>query len=152
MYIYMLLFSHSVVPDSLQPHGLQHTRHHWVSDVIQLSHPLSSLSSPAFNSSTIRVFSNESDLRIRWPKYWIFNFSISPSSEYSGLISFRMDWLDLLENQGILKSLRQHHSSKSSFLRWSAFFIVQLTSIHVYWKNHSFDYMDLCQQSNVSAF
>ena len=73
---------------------------------------------------SIRVFSNESFLHIRWPKYWSFSFSISPSSEYSGLISFRMDWLDLLAVQGTLKSLLQHHSSKASIFRHSAFFIV----------------------------
>ena len=75
----------------------------------------------------IRVFSNESVFRIRWPKYWSFGFSISPSNEYSGLISFRMDWLDLLAVQGTLKSLLQQHSSKASTLRHSAFFIVQLS-------------------------
>ena len=75
---------------------------------------------------SIRVFSNESVLRIRWPKYWSFRFKISPSNEYSGLISFRMDWLDLLAVQGTLKSLCQHHSSKASFLQHSAFFIVHL--------------------------
>ena len=88
---------------------------------------------------SIRVFSNESALCIRWPKYWSFSFSISPSNEHPGLISFRMDWLDLLAVQGTLKSLLQHHSSKASILRHSAFFIVQLTSIHDYWKNHNFD-------------
>ena len=76
---------------------------------------------------SIRVFSNESVLHIRWPKYWSFNFSISPSSEHPGLISFRMDWLDLLAVQGTLKSLLQHHSSKASILWHSAFFIVQLS-------------------------
>ena len=76
---------------------------------------------------SIRVFSNESALCIRWPKYWSFNFSISPSNEYSGLVSFRMDWLDLLAVQGTLKSLRKHHSSKASVLRYSAFFTVQLS-------------------------
>ena len=76
---------------------------------------------------SIRVFSNESVLHIRWRKYWSFSFSISPSNEYSGLISFRMDWLDLLAVQGTLKSLLQHHSSKASILRHSAFFIVQLS-------------------------
>ena len=75
----------------------------------------------------IRVFSNESVLRIRWPKYWSFSFSISPSNEYPGLISFRMDWLDLLEVQGTLKSLLQHHSSKASILWHSIFFMVQLS-------------------------
>ena len=76
---------------------------------------------------SIRVFSNESALRIRWPKYWSFIFSISPSSEYSGLISFRMDWLDLLAVQGTLKSLLQHHNAKASLLQHSAFFMVQLS-------------------------
>ena len=75
----------------------------------------------------IRVFSNESALHIRWPKYWSFRFNISPSNEHSGLISFRMDWLDLLAVQGTLKTLLQHHSSKASILRFSAFFIVQLS-------------------------
>ena len=89
-----------------------------------LCHPLLLLPS-VFPS--IRVFSNESALHIRWPKYWSFSFSISPSNEYSGLISFRMDWLDLLAIQEILKSLLQHHSSKASILQCSAFFIVQLS-------------------------
>ena len=88
----------------------------------------------------IRVFSNESVLRIRSPKFWSFSFNISPSKEYSGLISFRMHWLDLLAVQGTLKSILQYHSSKASVLRRSAFFIVPtLTSIHDYWKSHSFD-------------
>ena len=81
---------------------------------------------------SIRVFSNESVLCIRWSKYWSFRFNISPSNEYSGLISFRMNWLDLLAVQGILKSLLQHHSSKASILQCPTFFIVQLTSIHDY--------------------
>ena len=88
---------------------------------------------------SIRVFSNESTLRIRGPKYWSFSLSISPSNEHPGLISFRMDWLDLLAVQGTLKRLLQHHSSKASILRHSAFFTVQLTSIHDHWKNHSLD-------------
>ena len=87
---------------------------------------------------SIRVFSNEMFF-IWWPKYWSFSFSISPSNEYSGLISFRIAWFDLPAVQGILKSLVQHHGSKASILRRSAFFIVTLTSIHDYWKNHSFD-------------
>ena len=86
---------------------------------------------------SIEAFSNESVLCIRWPKYWSFSFSISPYNEYSGLISFRMDWLDLLAVQGTLKSLLQHCRSKASILRHSAFFTVQLTSIHDYWKNRS---------------
>ena len=93
-----------------------------------LCHPLLLLPS-VFPS--IRVFSNESALQIRWPKYWSFSFSISPSNEYSGLISFRMDRLDLLAVQGTLKSLLQHHSSKASILRHSAFFIVQLSHPYV---------------------
>ena len=102
---------------------------------------------------SIKVFSNESVLPIRWPKYWSFSFSISPCKEHPGLISFRMDWLDLLAVQGTLKSLLQHHSSKPSILWHSAFFTVQLS--HPYmtnWKNQSLDYTDLCWQSNVSAF
>ena len=90
--------------------------------------------------ASIRVFSNESVLCIRRPKYWSFSFTISPFNEYSGLISFRIDWFDLFAVQGTLKSLLQNHSSKASILRHSAFFMVQLsTSIHDYWKNHSFD-------------
>ena len=101
---------------------------HWVGDSIQPSHPLSSASPPALKIfPSIRIFSNESALRIRWPEYWSFSFSISPSSEYPGLISFRMDWLDFLAVQGTLKSFLQHHSSKASILRCSAFFIVQLS-------------------------
>ena len=100
---------------------------------------------------SIRVFSGESSLHIKWPTYWSFSFSISPSSEYPGLISFRMDWLDLFAVQGTLKSLLQHQSSKASSLCWSAFFMVQLTSVHDYWNNDSFDYMELCQQSDVSG-
>jgi len=90
----------------------------------------------------IRVFSNESTLHMRWPKYWSFSFSISPSKEHPGLISFRMDWLDLLAIQGILRSLLQHHSSKASILQRSAFFTSQsptFTSIYDHWKNHSLD-------------
>ena len=100
-----------------------------------LCHPLLLL--PPIPPS-IRVFSNESNLHIRWPKYWSFNFSIIPSKEYPGLISFRMDLLDLLAVQGTLKSLLQRHSPKASILWLSAFFIIQL-SIHDYWKNHSLD-------------
>ena len=102
------------------------TQVHRVGDAIQPSHPLSSPSLPAPNPSSIRVFSNESTLPMRWPKYWSFSFSISPSNEHPGLISFRMDWLYLLAVQGTLKSLLQHHSSKESILRCSAFFTVQL--------------------------
>ena len=102
------------------------THVHRVSDAIQPSHPLSSPLLPPSIFPSIRVFSNESALYIRWPKYWSFRFSISPSNEHPGLISFRMDLLDLLAVQGTLKSLLQYHSSKGSILRHSAFFIVQL--------------------------
>ena len=101
-----------------------------------LCHPLLLLPS-VFPS--IKVFSNESTLHTRWPKYWSFSFSIIPSNEHPGLISFRMDWLDLLAVQGTLKSLLQHHGSKASILQHSVFFTVQLSSIHDYWKNHSLD-------------
>ena len=103
------------------------THIHQVSDAIQPSHPLSSPSPPAPNPSQHQGFSNESTLRMRWPKYWRCTFSIIPSKEIPGLISFRMDWLDLLAVQGTLKSLLQHHSSKASILRCSAFFTVQLS-------------------------
>ena len=102
------------------------THVHWISGVIQQYHPLLSPSPPAFYLSQYQGLSNESALRIRWPKYWSFSFSISPSNEHPGLISFRMDWLDLLSVQETLKSLLQHHSSKASILWCSAFFIVQL--------------------------
>ena len=96
---------------------LAETHVHWVSDAIQTSHPLLSPFSLPSIFPSIRVFSNESVLCIRWSKYWSFSFSISPSNKYSGLISFRMDWLDLLAVQGTLKSLLQHHSSKASILQ-----------------------------------
>ena len=108
-----------------------------------LSYPLFLLPSIC---SSIRVFSKESALRIRWLKYWSFSFSISPSNEYSELISFRVDWFDLLAVQGTFKSLLQHLSSKVSMLWQLAFLMVQLstlTSVHDYWKNHSFDYTDV---------
>ena len=134
-------FSCSVVSDSLRPMNRNtpglHVHHqllestqthvHWVGDVIQPSHPLLCPSSPALNLSQNQGLSNESALHIRWPKYWSFSFSISPSNEHQGLISFRMDWLDLLAVQGTLKSLLQHHSSKASILWRSAFLIVQLS-------------------------
>ena len=139
--IYSVQFSRLVMSDSLRPHELQHTRppcpsptpsvhptqFHRVSDAIQPSQLLSSPSPPASIFPSIRVFSNESALCIRWQKYWSFSFSISPSKEHPGLISFRMDWLQVLAVQGTLKSLLQHHSSKASILRRSAFLIVQLS-------------------------
>ena len=138
--------------NSLQPHESQHSRPPCpsptprvhpnlmcIESVIPSSHlilcrPLLLL--PPIPPS-IRVFSNESTLRMRWPKYW--SFSIIPSKEHPGPISFRMDWLDHFAVHGTLKSLLQHHSSKASILRCSPFFIVQLTSIRDHWKNHSFD-------------
>ena len=102
---------------------------------------------------SIRIFSNELVLCIRWPKYWRFSFSISPSNEYSGLISLRIDWFDLLAVQRTLKSLLQHHISKASILPHTTFFYCPfLTSIHDYWKNNSFDYTSFCKQSDVSVF
>ena len=112
---------HHQLPELTQTHV------HQVGDAIQPSYPLSSPSPPPFNLSQHQVFSNDSILPIKWPKYWSFSFSISPSNEHSGLISFRMDWLDILEAQETLKSLFQHHSLKASILRSSAFFIVQLS-------------------------
>ena len=115
------LLVHHQLPEVTQTHV------HRGSDAIQQSHPLSSpLLQPSIFPS-IRIFSNESALRIRWPKYWSFSLSISPSNEHPGLVSFRMDWLDLLAVQGTLKSLLQHHSSKTSILWLSAFYIVQLS-------------------------
>ena len=138
-------FSHLVMSNSLQPHGLQHARPPCPSPTLRVysnSCPLSQWCHPTISSSvipfsswpsifpSIRVISNESVLCIRWPKYWSFSFSISPSNEYSGLISFRMGCLDLLAVQGTLKSLLQHHNSKTSILWYSAFFMVQL--LHPY--------------------
>ena len=179
---------HHQLPELAQTHIQR------VSDAMQQFHPLLSPSPSPLVLPGSRVFLNESILCIRWPKYWSFSFSISHPNEYSWLISFRMDWLNLLAVQGTLKSLLQHHSSKVSILWLSAFFIVQishpynwltwylccprnsqesssapqfksisssglsflyspaLTFIHDYWKNHIFDYTDLCRQCNVSAF
>ena len=120
---------------------LTQTHVHWVGDAIQPSHSLLPASPPAFilsqhqslfhESFSIRVFSNESALCIRWPKYWSFSFSISPSDGYSGLISFRMDWFDLLAGQGTLKSPLQLHSPKASILQCSAFFMIQLSHLYM---------------------
>ena len=112
---------HHQLPEFTQTHI------HRVGDAIQPSHPLSSLLLLLLIPPSIRVFSNESALLIKWPKYWDFSFNISPYNEHPGLISIRMDWLDLLAFQGTLKSLLQHHSSKPSILRHSAFFTVQLS-------------------------
>ena len=129
--------------NSLWSHGLQHnrllcpslpeiaqTQVHWLGDAIQPSHPLSSPSPPPLIFPSIRLFSNKLALCIRWPKYWSVSFSISPSKEYSRLISFSIDWLDLLAVQGTLKSLLQHHNLKASILQCSASF--KVCHIHVY--------------------
>ena len=153
LYISSVQFSRSVVSDALWPHdhstpGLPvhhqlpeftQTHVHWVGDAIQQSHPLLSPSPHAPIPPSIRVFSNESTLHMRWPKYWRFSLSISPSNEHPGLISFRMDWLDLLAVQGTLQSsptpqFKSINSSALSFLHSPT-----LTSIHDYWKNHSLD-------------
>ena len=102
------------------------THIHWISDATQSSHPLLSPSLPAFNIYQHHIFSRDSVLHIRWPEYWSFSFSISPSNKYSGLISFRIDWFDLLAVQGTLRSLPQHRSSKEWILWYSAFFMVKL--------------------------
>ena len=139
LYLTLLMFSCSIVSDSLRPHGpcqasLPFTISQCLLKLMSIESVMPSnhiifccpfLYLPSILSS-IRDFSKESVLHIRWPKYWSFSFSISPSNEYLGLISFRIDWLDLLAVQGILKSLLQHHSSKASILWCSAFFMVQL--------------------------
>ena len=147
--IFQFQFNRSVMSDSLRPcqaslsitNSRSPPKPMSIESVIPSNHLILScplLLLPSIFPS-IRVFSKESALTIRWPKYWSFSFNISPSIKHTGLISFRMDWLDLLAVQGTLKSLLQHHSSKASILWHSAFFIVQLTSIHDYWKNHSLD-------------
>ena len=153
-------FTHSVVSDSLQPHGLARQvplsftvslsllkfisiESVMLSNHLILCHPL--LLPPSIFPS-IRVFSNELALCIRWPKYWSFSFCISSSNEYSELISSWIEWFDLLAVQGTLKGLLQHHNSKVLVLRHSAFLMVQLfISIHDYWKNHSFGDTDVCR-------
>ena len=128
-------------PDYHQLPELAETHVHRVSDAIQPSHPCHTLLLLLSIFSSTGVFSDESVLCIRWPKYWNFSFSISPSNEYSGLISFRIDWFYFLAVQGTLKSLLQHHSSKES-INSSAVSLLYgpvLTSIRDYWKNHTFD-------------
>ena len=154
IWIFFISSVSSVTSNSLRPHGMQHGRPPCPSPTTRVysnSCPLTRWCHPTITSSvipllppsvfpSIRVFSNESVLHIRWPKDWSFSFNISLSSEYSGMISFRMDWVDLLAVQGTLKSLLWHHSSKASILWHSAFFIVQL--LHPYMttgKNHSSD-------------
>ena len=137
--MYLVQFSCSVMSDFLQPHGLQHARPpcpsslkdcprscHWISYVIQPSHPLMPSSPLPSIVPNIRNFSNKWTVCIRWPKYWSFNFSISPSNEYSEWISLKIDWFNLFAVQWTLRSLLQHHSSKASIFWHSAFFTVQL--------------------------
>ena len=159
-------FSRSVMSDSLWPYGLQNTRPpcpsptpgaYSVSSIesgMPSNHLIlcSPLLLPASIFPSITVFSKESVLHIRWPKYWSFSFSISPSNEHSGLISRRMDWLDLLAVQGTQESSPTPQFKSINSLALSFCYSPTLTSIHDYWKNHSFNYMDLCWQSNVSAF
>ena len=140
------LLVHHQLPESTQTHV------HQVCNSIQLSHPPSS-PSPASIFPSIRVFSNESALHIRWPKYWSLSFSIYPSNKYSRLTSFRIDWFDLLAVQGILKSLLQHHSSKALLLWFSAFFMVPLS--HPYMttgKTTALTIWTFYWQSDVSVF
>ena len=148
---YLVQLSRSVMSNSATPwtpglpvrHQLPEftqTHVHWVGDAIQPSHPLSYPFLWPSIFPSIRVFCNEPVLYIRWPKYWSFSFSISPSNEYSELISFRIDLLDLLVVQGTLKSLLQYQTSKASILQCSTFLYgPTLTSIHDYWKNHNLD-------------
>ena len=147
-------FRRSVMSNSLRPHESQHARPPCSSPTPGVHSRLTSIESVMSSNHfilcrpllllppippSIRVFSNESILCMRWPKYWSFSFRIIPSKDIPGLISFKMDWVDLLAVQGTLKSLLQNHSSKASNLWHSAFFIVQLIVIHDYWKNHSLD-------------
>ena len=151
--------------DSLQPHGLQHAMLAYSSpapracsnpcplSTVMPSHPLSSASLLPSIFPSIRVFSDESVLHIRWPNYWSFSFSVSPSNECSGLISFRIDWFDYLAVQGTLSRVFSNTTiQKHQFFRLSFLYDPTLTPIHDYWKNHSFDCTDLCWQSNVTAF
>jgi len=165
----LLLFSHWILSNSLRLQGMEHTRFHCpslhllefaqahvhrVGDAIQPSHSLSPLLLLPSVFPSIRVFSNESAPLIRWPKYQSFSLSISTSNEYSGLISFRVDWFDVLALWGTLRSLLQHHNlkNKNNYLALSLLYGTTLPSVHEYLKNHSLNYMDLCQQSDVSAF
>ena len=150
-------FSHSVISDSAIPWTAARQASLSITNSQSLPKPTSIVSVMPSNHLIlfrpllllpsifpgIRVFSSESALHIRWPKYWTFSFNISPSNEYPGLISFRMDWLGLLAVQGTVKSLLQHHSSKASIL-FTYLHSPTLTSIHDSWKNHSFDCRAIC--------
>ena len=159
-------FSRSVVSDSLQPHESQHARPPCPSSTPGAhsnSCPSSRWCHPAISSSAsllllppipsrIRVFSNESTLCMKWPKYWSFSFSISPSKEHPGLISLRMDWLDLLLSKGLSRVFSNTTVQKHQFFSAQHSLWLSSPSIHDYWKNHNFDYMDLCWRNDVSAF
>ena len=159
-------FSHSAMSNSLWPHESQHARPPCPSST-QSPPKLMSIESvmPSYHLilwcphlllpsifSSNRVFSSESALHIRWPKCWNFSFSIGASSEYSGLISFRIDWFALLAVQGTLQESSPGLWFESVSSSAVTFLMVRLSSVHDYWKNHSFDYTDLCQQSDVSVF
>ena len=137
---------HHQLPEFTQTHV------HWVGNAIQPAHPLLFPSSPAFNLSQHQGLSKWVSSFHQVAKYWSSSFSINPPNKYLGLISSRIDWFNLLAVQGTFKSLLQHHSSSIHSLALSLLYGPVLTSIHDYWKNHSFDYIDICQQSNVSAF
>ena len=128
------------------------THVHWVGDDILSSHFLLPASPPTLTLSQHQGLFQWSALCIRWPKYWSFSFSISPSNEYSGLISFRIDWFDLLAVLETLNGLLQHHNLKESIFQYSAFLMVQLSHSYMTSGKTVTDYSDLCQQSNVSAF
>ena len=158
-----MLFSYQVTSDSLWLHRLQYARPPCSSPPPRVSpsscplnwwcHPIISFSDTLFSFClhsifpSIGVFSDESAVHIRWPKYWSFSFSISPSNEYSGLTFFSIDWFDLLEVQGTLNTTVQSINSAALCLLYGP----ALTSIHAYWKDHSLDYTDLCWQSDVFA-
>ena len=159
----ILLFSHQAMSDSVTPtdcmlgfpvpylpeFAQEHV--HWIGDAIQPSHPLLYPSPPACNLSSIMGLSNELTVRVRWPKYWNFSFSIIPSSEYLGLISFRTDWFDPLAVQGTLNSSPAHFKSINSLVLCLLYGPI-VTFIHDYWKDHSLDYTNVCHQIDVFSF
>ena len=162
----LLLFSHSVMSDSLRPHGLQHARlpctslslgvaqthAHWIGDAFQPSHPLLPLFLLPSVFPSIRVFSNESTLCIRWPKDGNFSFTICSAKEYLKLISLRIDWIDLLAFQGTLERVFSNSTvKKNQFFSAQPSLWSTSDTQHDYWRNHSFDYTDLSRQSNASA-
>ena len=125
---------------------------HCIGDAIQPSHPLTPSSPSPSIFPSIKDFSNELSVLIRWPKYWNFSFSINPSSEYAGLTSLKIDWFDLLAVQRTFRNVLQHHSSKASVLRHCLLYGPALTTVCDNWEDHSLDYMDLSKQADISAF